>query len=180
MDIQRKDLFFYSNYCEYCKNLLAMLIKKGIRDQFLLINVDKKELKIPPFIDRVPSILTVKKDLFTDDAVLHYIETKTQQVQQVQEDLMPFMFGNALNSSQYTFITGDGNGYDSSINLRSDMIHRNDFGFLGQDQAISAPADREADNKSNKLDSSALERLIDMRKMEDNQLKTMMEGNRAM
>lgn len=179
MDIQRKDLFFYSNYCEYCKNLLGTLIKKGIRDQFLLINVDKKELTIPPFIDRVPSILTAKKELFTDDAVIRYIESKSQHTQNVQEDLMPFMFGNALNSSQYTFISGDGNGYDSSVNLKSDMIHRNEFGFLGQDQAISAPADRESESKSNQMDSSALERLIDMRKMEDSQMKTMMDGNRT-
>jgi hypothetical protein len=90
------------------------------------------------------------------------------------------MFGNTLNSSQYTFITGDGNGYDTSPHLKNDMIHRNDFVFLGQDQKIPVMEDRESDNgnKTNKMDGSMLEKLIDMRKMDDQHIKMMLGNGR--
>lgn len=171
MDMNRKDLLFYSNYCEHCKNLIGLLVKKNLRDNFILVCVDKKELKIPPFIDRVPSILTVKKELYTDDGIYKYVDAKMKSMQQKTEDIAPFALGSAINSSQYTFITADGEGYDTSIDPKGDMMQSHNFVLLSSDQRIIAPLDRESESKSNKFDSSLLERYMDARKTDDDMIK---------
>ena len=169
--MNRKDLLFYSNFCEHCKNLIGFLVKKNLRDSFVLVCVDKKELRIPPFIDRVPSILTVKKELYTDDSVFRYIDSKVKNIQEKSEDITPFALGSALNSSQYTFITADGEGYDTSCDIKGDMMQSHNFVLLSSDQKIIAPIDREADGKSNKFDTSLLERYMDARKTDDDMIK---------
>lgn len=176
MDIHKRDILFYSNFCEYCKNLLSLLIKKGVRESFVLVCVDRKELRIPKFIDRVPSILTSNKDLFTDDAIIRYIESKVQSVSQMQDEISPFMFGNALNSSQYTYLSSDGNGYETTGEVNSDMKQINNFVLLGQDQKIFAPLDKEAESKSNKFDSSMLDKYMDSRKNDDEHIKKLLNN----
>lgn len=171
MDV-RKDLLFYSNFCEHCKKLIGLLIKQNLRDQFVLVCVDKKEFRIPPFIDRVPSILTVKKELYTEDSIFKYIDVKIKLIQKQIEDIAPFTMGSALNSAQYTFITQDGEGYDTGCDLRNDLMQSHDFVLLSNDQRIIAPVDKEADSKTNsKFDSSMLERYIDARKRDDDFIK---------
>ena len=76
MDIHKKDLLFYSNFCEHCNNLVNMMIKKNVRDSFILVCVDKRDLKIPGFVDRVPTILTAKKEIYTDDSLYKYVDSK--------------------------------------------------------------------------------------------------------
>lgn len=172
MDVKTKDLLFYSNYCNYCKSLLSLLIKKNVRDQFLLICVDKKELSIPNFVDRVPLILTSKKEIYIDDALQRYIDKKTQET--IEADVMPFMFSGGINSSQYTYITSDGSSYDESVNFKGDMIQANNFVLLGTDNLIPTPVDKEAESKTNnKFDQSMLEQYLNMRKMDDDHIKRM-------
>ncbi len=171
MDI-RKDLLFYSNFCEHCKKLIGILIKQNLRDQFILVCVDKREYKIPPFIDRVPTILTSKKELYTEDNIYAYIEKKIKLIQKQIEDIAPFTMANSLNSSQYTFISQDGESYDMGAELKNDLVQSHDFVLLNYDQRIIAPVDREADSKTeSKFDSSLLERYMDARKRDDEFIK---------
>lgn len=176
MESNNKDLLFYSNFCDYCKTLLNTLIKKNIRDNFLLICVDRKDLPIPNFVDRVPLILTIKKEVFVDDAIQKYIDLKTNKTF-VQEEIAPFMFEGGINSSQYTFITNDGNSYDNSSDLRYDMLQSQNFVMLGNDQKISAPVDKEADSKSSKFDSALLEKYMNMRAIDDDRIKKLNNNN---
>lgn len=171
MENNKKDLLFYSNYCEYCKNLLNLVIKKNIRDAFILVCVDKKELKIPAFIEKVPSILTSRRELYTDEAIPQYIDSITRSVLKEPNDILPFMFETGINSSQYTFITNDGNDYESAAYSKDDFIMKNNFVSLNTDQKIVTPVDKEADSKSSKFDSSILERYMNSRKNDDENIK---------
>jgi hypothetical protein len=100
-------------------------------------------------------------------------------VSQQQEDISPFMFGSALNSSQYTYITADGNGYETGVDLGKDMIQNQNFVMLGVDQKIVAPVDREAESKTSKFDSSLLERYMDSRKNDDEHIKRILNSNQS-
>jgi hypothetical protein len=59
---QKRPVLFVSNYCEHCKQVLAMLSKKGLRSHFLIANVDKHSAQLPSFVQRVPTILTENKE----------------------------------------------------------------------------------------------------------------------
>lgn len=168
----RKDLLFYSNFCEHCKKLVGFLIKQNLREQFILVCVDKKEFKIPSFIDRVPSILNIKKELYTEESIYAYVDTKLKIIKKQVEEIAPFTMMGGLNSSQYTFISNDGEGYDTGCDLRTDLVQSHDFVLLNHDQRIIAPVDKEADSKSgSKFDSSVLERYMDSRKRDDEIIK---------
>jgi len=171
--MDKKDLVFYSNYCEHSKNLINLLIKKNLRDSFILICIDKQGIQIPSFIDRVPSILTVKRELYTGDVIDNYIYNiiQSQTKQENQDDnVTPYMMSSATNSSQYTFITNEGE-YDTGCDIKNDMMQNNNFVLLNADQKIMIANDREAENKSNKFDSSVLEKYMNMRKFDDEQIK---------
>jgi hypothetical protein len=205
MSESSKDLFFFSKFCEYSNNMLGVISKKGIQKNFHFVCIDNKTSKqLPPFVDRVPLIYTTRKDVLTDEFVSNYIETRypspamrdmplsqQQTIQQPQsssgqdDGITPFMLGNALNSSQYTYITPDGNGYESSFDINSEMLHKNNFGMLGQDQVISGggvaqPSDfsEKSTEKSEKFDSKLYEKMMEARSMDDDILKRkIMQGN---
>lgn len=177
MDIHKKDLLFYSNFCEHSKYVVSVLIKRNIREHFILVCVDKKGLNIPPFVDRVPVIFTIRKELFKDEDVMRYIESKVQSSQTIQESIIPFSLGSATNSSQYTFLTEE--GYDTDANIKTDMLQSHNFIPLGFEQSITSTGngafkEDDGSGKSSKIDPSAYERLMDARKMDDEMLKATM------
>jgi glutathione S-transferase len=101
---QRKPILFVSNYCEYCKQVLALLSKKGLRAHFLIANVDKHASQMPAFLQRVPTILTENKEVLVDATVFTYIDMLAQQHAAV--DIQPFYAGDMGShvSDKYSYI----------------------------------------------------------------------------
>ena len=99
----QKDLLFYSNLCEYSKDILVLLQKRNMREKFLLVCIDSTNIKIPPLINRVPAILTVSRRIIMDEEVEKYIDSVSPAV---QEDVLPFSINSDLNmhSEQYSIL----------------------------------------------------------------------------
>ena len=93
----RKDLLFFSNYCDFCKKIIDLIIKNNIRDRFIFVCVDNKTLAIPKFVNRVPMVLTYFKDIYADSAVIDYVESLIPKKQNESlEEISPFTLGTAM------------------------------------------------------------------------------------
>jgi hypothetical protein len=143
----QKDILFFSNYCEFCKEILGMITKNNLKEQFMMVCVDNKQLRLPPFVDRVPIIYTSDKKLFSDENLINYIQTKV-----VTTTLQPYALvgtNTGAYSENFSFIeTGDNLAEDFSIN----------YNYLGMDQQIYAP--KEDDDSNNKVQSNVLEKYM--------------------
>jgi hypothetical protein len=69
-----RHVLFYSNYCHFSKNVLTNIIKKDLKEMFVLVCVDKRNIQLPDFVDRVPLIFTMDRRMLVDDAVSAFID----------------------------------------------------------------------------------------------------------
>lgn len=71
-----KDIIFYSNYDEYCKNLINKIKKNNIKD-IIPICIDDSKIKIPSFIKVVPTLyLSKSKKILVDEEIDKFIEKR--------------------------------------------------------------------------------------------------------
>jgi hypothetical protein len=173
----QKDLLFYSNLCNQCKEVMQLINKRDLRNHFLLIPVDNPKFKIPHIIRAVPTILLANKQVLVDNYVVMYIEKIYASLQNSLQEITPFTIGSSQYSSQYTYLTPDGNGYDNDGQiLNQDKAQNNNFILLNDNQSINAPVDNELDNKSNKFDSSIYEKYISSRNNDDESIKKVLDS----
>ena len=71
-----KHILFYSNLCQFSQDAIQLIYKKNVRDQFLNICIEnpKYQQSLPPFVDRVPLILTADKQIVVDENGRNNIE----------------------------------------------------------------------------------------------------------
>ena len=139
---QKRPVLFVSNYCAHCKQVLAMLSKKGLRSHFLIANVDKHSAQLPSFVQRVPTILTENKEVLVDAGVFSYLDAMAQRYAAV--DIQPFYAGDMGNhvSDKYSYIE---EGSQSGA--------RRAFGLIG-DESYTINTPKEEDFSGNKGSSS--------------------------
>lgn len=173
-----KDMFFYSNFCDHCKEVISVIIKKNIRPNFLFVCVDDNKFQLPPCVTHVPTIITRQKDVLTDSIVLSYIDKLTNTVNNVENnDISPFSMADAAGySSSYTWLTNDGYDNDGTVSLQNESINKTNYVMLGAETHIFIPKDPDsggggAGNKSNKFDSKIYENYINSRNLDDDIVK---------
>lgn len=181
---QQKNLLFYSARCVHCKELLQKIIFLNKRNEYTFVSVDKG-LKIPSFVDRVPTILTIDKRVLVNDDIDLYLQRSSSDSQQNQNDngeageVLPFTMGQTMNVDQYAYITDDGNSYqvdDSHIlnNGIKEMMHNRNWVSLEDDSHIdvSVSATSSGSTSKNKhFDDKFYENYMDSRKKEEEQIK---------
>ena len=75
-----KDIIFYSEYCDYSKQTLELIKKYKLTDTLIMVCVDDENIKIPPFLEAVPTIYLQKsKSIIIDDRITEYIEKRKPQ-----------------------------------------------------------------------------------------------------
>jgi hypothetical protein len=136
----QKDILFMSNLCEFCREVLSLLAKHGLKEQFMLVCVDNKSLKLPPFVDRVPLIYTTQKKLYADENLMQYIKSKF-----VENSLQP-----------YTLVGGNTGSYSDNFSFIEDAQYdgledsARNYNLLGMDQPIYTPDAKDDGNGGGK------------------------------
>lgn len=120
-----KDLFFYSNYCNYSKEIHEELTKTKLIDNMIKVCVDDKNINIPKFITAVPTIFSQKTNsIIIDENINKWInENKPKEESTLNVD----SFSNSNNA--FSFLESDNNTLS------------NTFSYLDQDITINTPTD---------------------------------------
>ena len=93
------DIYFYSEGCDWCRKANTMIEQIGPK-KFLFVNAIKPVRPLPPFVDRVPMILTHDKRVVVDDELFQYLSQKL--------DIAPFMIKEMSGlSDSYSYISSD-------------------------------------------------------------------------
>lgn len=164
-----KDSFFYSDSCDHCKVLINMIIKKGVRDMFLFVPVDKYKHMLPSCVTHVPTIITRQKEVLTGEYIDAYVNRNSGTTAATQ-DISPYAFQGAGYSSSYTWLTDNGYDNDGALSMQNESSTMNGFVPYGSDSRIFAPKEPET-NKSNKFDDSIYEKYINSRNADDEVIK---------
>lgn len=98
-----KDILFYSNYCDYCKNILKKINDIKLGDKLTFVSVDDENINIPSFIQVVPTIYVIKeKKIIVDKELNEYIDNNDPSKQNILDDLKPYFDSNSSFSSMYS------------------------------------------------------------------------------
>lgn len=147
-----KHMLFYSNFCEYCSNVINDLIKKDIKTHFLLICIENKKFRIPSFVTCVPLVISTEKQIFIEDSLERFIENiyKNKLEALSASELQCY---NETSNSYFNFSFVD----DSEINSNQTFL---DIGAENNNNNdnMPPPIQIEKEKEKNRIDSSVFER----------------------
>ncbi len=166
-------ILYYSNYCDYSKQLIVNLREYKEYNKIHFINIDNRFIKdnktyvllenqqsvlIPSFVDRVPAILNITNHQisFGNDIYKNINKNKEEKSKDVQDDISEFSFGNyksnEVMSDQFSF-------YDQGSD---EMLAKGDGGLrqmhryvtLDYNDRITTPDEDYDSNKIKESDDS--------------------------
>lgn len=145
---QQEYVLFFSNFCNYSKEIIGTITRKNIRNAFVFVCVDTVR-PLPSFVDRVPLIVSKQtREIFADDNIPHLLEKVTT-----------IMY--PPTSVEATPAFGFSAQFDSTF---EELDADNNQSCLDMDQyRIITPGNEDDDRKVRKADSSQLEQYIAMR-----------------
>jgi hypothetical protein len=152
----QKDILFYSNLCDFSKDVLQTITKQQMKEKFMMVCVDNRNIQLPPFVDRVPLIYTVSKKLFADENLINYLKSKIET-----SSLQPYSLVGT-NTSAYS----ENFSFLENTDEFSEDCSRN-YNYLGMEHKIYAPDDQEEpkDDKSKILEAYMANRATDIQKI---------------
>lgn len=165
----KKDILFYSNFCDFSKEVVTLITKKNLKSFILLVCVDTGKYQIPPCIDRVPSLLTAERDaLYVEDNLVKYIEKRAKDLFQEDESIQTFSWEGNNYSESFSFVNDDaaGNMTNMSFSLISDELESRNGKFKDDDDVL----------KANKFDIAAYDSYISSRNRDEEQIKKSLKG----
>lgn len=161
-----KDIVFFSNYCDFSKEIINLLVRKNMKEQFLFVCVDANKYQLPDFVDRVPLLYTKSKHVLVDQSIMDYIE----DISPKPKDIEPFsiMQGTGNYSDMFSFI----DSVDEGVTKGYTYLTGN------HDKIMLVPDDTSDKNGTkSKFDSSSFDKYLQDR---DNDIKKIMgSGNPA-
>ena len=102
------NILFYSKYCPHCKKFADILFKlPHINERFVKISVDAKNVRLPGFVETVPTIVVFDqgvKQILTDTKAFAWVNQFLEENTQV--DLVPYDLGvmSSSLSDGFSFI----------------------------------------------------------------------------
>lgn len=137
---------FYSTRCKYSLEVLSLI--KNYQLNFVLVNIDNPNYKIPQFVDRVPLVyIQETKEIIIDDNIVNYINNLNQPKQQQTQQPIEYMSDvNKSISNSFSFISEN-----------DDTITPLGYGIIGATNTMQQQNENDSSNKTNKLDSKVFE-----------------------
>ena len=146
-----KDIIFYSNFCNYSKEILTQISKTTLNDKMTYICVDDRNITLPPFVQAVPTIYLINdQKVIVDEAIVPWIKSKTQPT---QTNEIGSYFGGDSFSSNF-----------SNLDDSQDKSFTSEFTYL--DTPIESINTPQESSDSNKNMSNSYEQLEMQRKQE--------------
>ena len=179
-----KHILFYSNFCEFSKEVIRDVTKKDLRSRFVFICIDDNRHKLPDIVDRVPTIVSNSHTVFIEDDIPKFLmmlrqidhnQVKPQQNQssnmgqgqpqqgqqgQQEQGISPYSHLDMSNkiSDNFSYIENEnGNGVNNGFSEHT-------FASLNDDHRINYT--EEATSSGSKLDSGMLEKYMAQRDLE--------------
>jgi len=123
--MSKRDVFFYSNRCEWCQKARELIEESKSTGSFVLVDIHTEE--IPECVSRVPTIMTYDKKILVDDALFDYLRRKI--------DVDPFMINEMSGlSDSYSYLDTD-----------SGLTHS--FNYLNTDSSVIVTPTEEEDSR---------------------------------
>lgn len=118
-----KDILFYSNYCQFSKDVLSRIIKLDAKSDFVLVCVEVYKARLPPQVTVVPTILTRDGKLLIEDDINTYLDRSASKYNNGPRD----MFTQSL--AGFSYLDANDGGYGGEDH----------YGVFGEDQKIYTP-----------------------------------------
>jgi len=150
-----KDILFFSNYCVHSKDLIKKVSSTPLQKELVFICVDDKNIKLPPFIQVVPTIYLVNnKSILTEEKITEWIDSKNKK----DNDEILAYHGNTMNSLSTNFSFLDNDSETLEINSR--------YTLLDDNSEISTPKTFDDNNGNNTQLNQDFEKLQQIRDQE--------------
>ena len=102
-----KDILFYSNYCDFSKEIVNNISNNNLSDNFVFICVDDKNIELPTFLKVVPTIFNIhQKEVLIEEDLDNYLNNKLNKINEKVDtnDLDTYFNSNNNFSSYYSTI----------------------------------------------------------------------------
>jgi hypothetical protein len=119
---QKKPILFYSNYCQYCSEILNKLQKLNATDNFNILNISSGKFKIPSIVTSVPCIY-INNKLLKDNDLESFIENNFNKRDEDVDAFFPSEMNSGIGYS-YSYIGSDTN--DEGQNIKNNLMYIND------------------------------------------------------
>ena len=86
--MNNKHIVFFSKYCQYCYDFLTDIVKKGLRQKFILVCIEKHPA--PSYVDRVPFIMTCDKKVVLEQNIPVFVEKLMEEESQQDNEIMAY------------------------------------------------------------------------------------------
>ena len=141
----QKDILFYSLLCSYSNEVLELVKKSDLDKQLILVNIDDNNIKLPNFIQVVPTIfLHQDKTLIIDEEIVKWIE---EQKKALNLDI------GAYNTDMFSV---------NFSNLNDDELSNNNDFFSSINETMESPKDI-SEPKKRKLEDYERQRNLDLK-----------------
>lgn len=158
--MSKSNILFYSPDCQYSMQVLGLLDQYGIRDEFMIVNINNPQYKLPSFVDRVPMIfIKGKNEIVIDEHIPQYMSTLKQAPQQVEAIMSLSDIGSGF-SDNFSFIENGQQQPKNFVSVAGGAANAN------ASAAASANAAAASGGKSSKFDSSEYERFTQQRDLD--------------
>lgn len=170
-----KDLLFYSNYCDYSKEIIALITKKNLKNTLLVVCIDHGKYNIPSCITCVPSLLTVtgqNRRVYTENGLREYLEEKAKALYPQEQSTQTFSWERNNYSESYSFV-------DNDVNNNGHMTAKAYTMLEDQHESFAKQFKDEEDNKLKqaKFDAARYDAYLASRKSDEEHINKSMQGN---